>query len=114
MALEARGVAAVSLCAWQLPIRTDGVYGDARVTRIGTERAAEELRRGRVVVCAGFQGVGPNGDVNTLGRGGSDYTAVALADAFRAEVCRIYTDVDGVYTADPRVCPTARRLGRVS
>ncbi|MBE6908458.1 MAG: aspartate kinase [Ruminococcaceae bacterium] len=114
MALMSLGVDAVSLGAWQLPIRADGAYGDARVTEIGTERVARELDAGRVVVCAGFQGVGANGDVYTLGRGGSDYSAVALADAFRAEVCRIYTDVDGVYTADPRVCPTARRLSRVS
>ncbi len=114
MALASSGVPAVSLCAWQVPIRSDGAHGDARIAGIARERVEAELGRGRAVVCAGFQGVDDGGDVTTLGRGGSDYSAVALAAAFRAEDCLIYTDVDGVYSADPRVCPTARRLERVS
>lgn len=114
MTLEAKGMPAVSLNAWQLPIRTDDVHGDAKITEIGTERVRAELERHRVVVVTGFQGMDNAGDITTLGRGGSDYTAVALAAAFGAERCVIYTDVDGVYTADPRVCPSARRLERVS
>lgn len=112
--LESIGVPAVSLSAWQVPIRSDDVHGDARITDVGRERIERELAQHRVIVCAGFQGVDESGDVTTLGRGGSDYTAVALAAAFDAQRCLIYTDVDGVYTADPRVCPTARRLESVS
>lgn len=114
MTLCFAGVRAVSLAAWQLPICSDGPHGDARIDCIRTERVEAELRRGRVVVVAGFQGTNAAGDLTTLGRGGSDYTAVALAAAFHAAECRIYTDVDGVYTADPRLCPGARRLRRVS
>ena len=114
MALESLGVPAVSLSAWQLPIRSDGVHGDARIDRIEKERVKAELAKRRVVVVTGFQGLDGAGDVTTLGRGGSDYSAVALAAAFGAERCLIYTDVDGVYTADPRLCPTAKRLKRVS
>lgn len=114
MALESLGVSAVSLNAWQLPIRTDGAHGDARILRIERERVEAELEQRRVVVVTGFQGVDAAGDVVTLGRGGSDYSAVALAAAFDAAQCLIYTDVDGVYTADPRLCPTAKRLERVS
>ena len=112
-ALERLGVPAVSQNAFQLPIRSDGVHGDARITEIGRGRVQRELARRRAVVVTGFQGVDDRGDLTTLGRGGSDYTAVALAAAFSAEQCLIYTDVDGVYTADPRVCPTARKLDRV-
>ncbi|MBR3560825.1 MAG: aspartate kinase [Oscillospiraceae bacterium] len=114
MTLEAQGIPAVSLSAWQLPIRTDTVHGDASIRDVGVRRVRSELLRHRVVVVTGFQGVDELGDVTTLGRGGSDYTAVALAAAFGAKHCHIYTDVDGVYTADPRLCPTARRLERVS
>jgi len=114
MTLENQGIPAVSLNAWQLPIRTNAVHGDAKIAEIGTRRVRAELLRHRVVVVTGFQGVDDAGDVTTLGRGGSDYTAVALAAAFGAERCAIYTDVDGVYTADPRLCPAARRLERVS
>ncbi len=114
MTLEAQGIPAVSLNAWQLPIRSDTVHGDARIAEIGTGRVRSELEQHHVVVVTGFQGVDEAGDLTTLGRGGSDYTAVALAAAFGAERCVIYTDVDGVYTADPRLCPTARRLERVS
>ena len=114
MALEAQGVPAISLNAWQLPIRSDSVHGDACVTEVSRERVYVELRKRRVVVVTGFQGIDKENNLTTLGRGGSDYTAVALAAAFGAEQCLIYTDVDGVYTADPRLCPTARRLDRVS
>ena len=114
LALESLGVPAVSLSAWQLPIRTDGAHGDARILRIERARVAAELEQRRAVVVTGFQGVDAAQDVTTLGRGGSDYSAVALAAAFDAAQCLIYTDVDGVYTADPRICPTARRLKRVS
>lgn len=114
MTLESLGVPAVSFSAWQLPIRTDGVHGDARILRIEHERVEAELEQRHVVVVAGFQGVDAALDVTTLGRGGSDYSAVALAAAFDAAQCLIYTDVDGVYTADPRLCPTAKRLERVS
>ena len=114
LALEALAVPAVSLNAWQIPLRTDGVHADAKIETVGRERVTAELRRRRVAVVAGFQGVDAANDVNTLGRGGSDYTAVALAAEFGADECRIYTDVDGVYTADPRLCPTARRLPAVS
>ena len=114
MALKELGADAISLSAWQLPIRTDGAHGDAQITEIALARVAEELAQGRVVVVTGFQGIDASGDVTTLGRGGSDYSAVALAVALGAEKCVIYTDVDGVYTADPRLCPTARRLPCVS
>ena len=114
MALASLGVPAVSLCAWQAPIGGEGAHGDARIVSIGTERIRAELSRRRVVVVAGFLGVNAAGATVTLGRGGSDYSAVALAAALKAARCVIYTDVDGVYTADPRLCPTARRLSRVS
>ncbi|MBE7003830.1 MAG: aspartate kinase [Ruminococcaceae bacterium] len=114
IALESTGVPAVSLLGWQVPLRSDGTHGDARILKISHTRIERELSRGRVVVCAGFQGVDGENDVTTLGRGGSDYSAVALAAAFGAERCLIYTDVDGVYTADPRLCPTARPLPTVS
>ena len=112
-ALESLGVPAVSLCAWQLPIHTDGRHGDAQICAVGCERVRAELDRRRVVVAAGFQGLDAGRDITTLGRGGSDTTAVALAAAFGAALCRIYTDVDGVYTADPSLCPDARRLPEI-
>ena len=114
MCLHTQGVSAVSLAAWQLPIHSDSAHKDARITGIGRERVERELSQERVVVVAGFQGLDAQGDLTTLGRGGSDYTAVALAAAFHADRCLIYTDVDGVYTADPRLCPSARRLERIS
>lgn len=114
MALHRLGVPAVSLCAWQAGIVTEGAHGEASVARIEHERIERELDAGRVVLVAGFQGVDEAGDITTLGRGGSDLSAVALAAAFRADLCQIYTDVDGVYTTDPRVCSTARRLERIS
>ena len=114
MALQSMGVPAVSLSGWQLPLRTDGRHGDARIEGVGHERIDRELAAKRVVVVTGFQGVNDAWDVTTLGRGGSDYSAVALAAALGAARCLIYTDVDGVYTADTRICPTASRLARVS
>lgn len=113
-ALLSLGVPAVSLSAWQFPLHAAGAHGDASVTSVETGRVEAELRERRVVVAAGFQGVDERNDIATLGRGGSDTSAVALAAALGAERCLIYTDVDGVYTADPRVCPAARRLDAVS
>lgn len=113
MALESLGCAAVSLTGWQAGIRTDGVHGDAAVTDICCDRIRRELDKGRIVVVAGFQGLGPDGDVTTLGRGGSDTTAVALAAWLQADRCLIYTDVDGVYDRDPRVHPDAKRFDRI-
>lgn len=113
LALRAIGVDAVSLNAWQIPIHTDSTHGDAQIASICRERIEAETARRRIVVATGFQGVDASGDVTTLGRGGSDYSAVALAADLEAEKCVIYTDVDGVYTADPRLCPTARRIERV-
>lgn len=114
MALRSLGVEAVSLCAWQLPVHTDGVHTDARIERIDTRRLRRELDAGRVAVVAGFQGINDAGDITTLGRGGSDTSAAALAAALHADTLIIRTDVDGVYSADPRLCPTAVHRARVS
>lgn len=114
MALQTLGVEAVSLAGWQLPLLTSSEHGAAHILDASCTRAARELAAGRVVLAAGFQGVDEAGDVTTLGRGGSDTSAVALAAWLGAPLCQIYTDVDGVYTADPRLCPTARRLDRIS
>ena len=113
MALERMGVAAVSLTGPQAGIHTDGGYGDARITDIDTARLERELAAGRVAVVTGFQGLGPNGDLTTLGRGGSDTSAVALAAWLGADQCRIYTDVDGVYDRDPRRFPDARKFASI-
>ena len=110
MALDAEGLDAISLTGAQAGIRTDEVYGRARIAEIQTERMERELAAGRVVIVAGFQGISENFDTTTLGRGGSDTTAVALAAALKADACEIYTDVPGIFTADPRVCPEARPL----
>lgn len=110
MALHELGVDAVSLTGQQAGIRTDAVYGRARIAGIDTARIEREVAAGRVVIVAGFQGVSEDFDVTTLGRGGSDTTAVALAAALHADSCEIYTDVAGIYSADPRVCPQARPL----
>lgn len=107
MTLCGMGIPAVSLCGWQAGVFTDRSYGRARIRKIDTARILRELAEGRVVVVAGFQGVTEQGDVTTIGRGGSDTTAVALAAALKADVCRIYTDVDGVYSADPHIVPEA-------
>lgn len=107
--LEEMGLPAVSLHGWQAGIRTEDVHGDARILQIDRDRIERELSEGKIVLVAGFQGVDSQGDITTLGRGGSDTTAVALAAAFRALRCEIYTDVDGVYTADPRLVPRAQK-----
>ncbi|UCH52319.1 MAG: aspartate kinase, partial [Pseudomonadota bacterium] len=114
MALEKIGVAARSYTGQQVHIRTDNAFGKARITDIGGQRIRNDLDKGRVVVVAGFQGVDEEGNITTLGRGGSDTTGVALAAALKADECQIYTDVDGVYTTDPRVVPHARRLDRIT
>ncbi|MGA1223026.1 MAG: aspartate kinase [Phycisphaerales bacterium] len=118
MALQRLGVAAVSLTGGQVGITTDGAHGRARVTRVARERLDAELSRGRVPVVCGFQGIAPDGEITTLGRGGSDTTAVALAAALevgkQGGCCEIFTDVDGVYTADPRRVPAASKLARIS
>ncbi len=108
------GCPAVSLTGWQAGVRTNGVPRKARITAIDTDRIRRELAGGRVVVVAGFQGLSPTGEITTLGRGGSDTTAVALAAALGARRCEIASDVDGVYTADPRVVPDAVRLSAIS
>jgi len=112
--LEALGHPAVSFLGFQLRIATDSNHGRARIKSIESDRASAELENGRIVVVAGFQGIDSAGDITTLGRGASDLTAVALAAALKADACEIYTDVDGVYTADPNICPRARKLKRIS
>ncbi|QSA97146.1 aspartate kinase [Methylococcus sp. EFPC2] len=114
MALEQKGCPAISYTGWQVGIVSDDAHTKARIEKIDTDRIQADLDAGRVVVVAGFQGVTAEGDITTLGRGGSDTTAVALAAALKAEECLIYTDVDGVYTTDPRVEPRARRLDRIT
>ena len=114
MALEKRGCHARSYTGSQVHIRTDSAYNKARIRDIEDKRIHADLAEGRVVVVAGFQGVDKEGNITTLGRGGSDTTAVALAAALKADECQIYTDVDGVYTTDPRVVPEARRLERIT
>lgn len=114
IALEKRGCPAHSYTGAQVHIRTDSAYNKARIVDIDAKRLSRELDDGHVVVVAGFQGVDDSGNITTLGRGGSDTTAVALAAALRADECQIYTDVDGVYTTDPRVVSAARRLDRIT
>jgi len=110
IALKEQGVDAVSYAGWQVPIKTDSAYTKARISSIDDERIMRDLNAGRVVVVTGFQGVDADGNITTLGRGGSDTSAVAVAAALKADECLIYTDVDGVYTTDPRVVEEARRL----
>ncbi len=114
MALEKRGCAARSYTGGQVRILTDSAFNKARIVDIDAQRLRSDLACGRVLVVAGFQGVDEAGNITTLGRGGSDTTAVALAAALKADECQIYTDVDGVYTTDPRVVPEARRLDRIT
>ena len=114
MAMSSLGVPAVSLNAAQVVMHTSSTYGSAKLKRIDTERIRHELESRRIVIVTGFQGINKYDDFTTLGRGGSDTTAVALAAALHADVCEIYTDVEGVYTADPRVVPNARKLTEVS
>ena len=114
IALQNIGVDARSWLGWQIPVRTDEVHGAARIESIDNERMRARLASGQVAVVAGFQGIAPDGRIATLGRGGSDTSAVALAAALSADRCDIYTDVDGVYTTDPRIAPKARKLDAIS
>ncbi|MDR3289626.1 MAG: aspartate kinase [Peptococcaceae bacterium] len=114
IALEALGRPAVSFTGAQAGILTDNAHGKARIFEINAQRIQEELQQGKIVIVAGFQGMSQEGHITTLGRGGSDTTAVALAAALKADVCEIYTDVDGVYTTDPRIVPEARKLEVIS
>src|ERR1700722_18220617 len=114
LALQALGIEPRSWFGWQIPIRTDGVHGRARIEIIETAEIERRLGEGQVAVVAGFQGMGPRGRITTLGRGGSDTSAVAMAAALHAERCDIFTDVDGVYTADPRIVAQARKLSRIT
>jgi aspartate kinase len=114
LALQELGVNARSWLGWQIPIRTDGMHGRARITEIAADQLGARLKHGQVAVVAGFQGLGPDSRVTTLGRGGSDTSAVALAAALEAERCDIFTDVDGVYTSDPRIVAKARKLDRIT
>ena len=114
MAMAALGVPAVSLNAFQVAMHTTSAYGNARLKRIDTERIRHEIDQRKIVIVTGFQGVNKYDDYTTLGRGGSDTTAVALAAALHADACEIYTDVEGVYTADPRVVKNARKLKEIT
>ena len=114
MAIEKLGFPVVSLCGWQVGMTTDSNHSAARIKRVDCDRVREELDKKRIVLVAGFQGVNRQGDVTTLGRGGSDTTAVALAVSLEAATSEIYTDVDGVYTCDPRLVPDARKLDEIT
>ena len=114
MAIEHMGYQVVSLTGWQAGMRTDSVYGAARIKRVKTERIQKELDKNKIVLVAGFQGINKYDDITTLGRGGSDTSAVALAASLHADLCQIYTDVDGVYTADPRHVTGARKLEEIT
>ena len=114
IALQAEGIQAVSYAGWQVPIKTDSAFTKARIQSIDDQRVRADLAAGKVVVITGFQGVDDNNNITTLGRGGSDTSAVAVAAALKADECLIYTDVDGVYTTDPRIVPEARRLSSIS
>ncbi|MGV7207156.1 aspartate kinase [Oxalobacteraceae bacterium A2-2] len=114
MALQAIGKDAVSYAGWQVPIKTDSAYTKARIQSIDDEKVRRDLAAGKIVVITGFQGVDDNGNISTLGRGGSDTSAVAIAAALKAQECLIFTDVDGVYTTDPRVVSEARRLKAIT
>lgn len=114
IALQELGVEARSWAGWQIPMITDDAHGKARILRIETDELERRIGRGQVAVIAGFQGIGPDNRITTLGRGGSDTTAVALAAALNAERCDIYTDVEGIYTTDPRIVPTAKKLNKIT
>lgn len=114
MALQNKGYDAVSYTGWQAGIETENIHGNARITNIDTAKLKERLNEGKIAVVAGFQGVTAEGEITTLGRGGSDTTAVALAAALKADKCDIYTDVPGVFTTDPRYVKTARKLAGIS
>ena len=114
IALHAMGVEARSWAGWQIPLQTDDAHGRARILAVEGEALLADMRDGRVPVVAGFQGIGPQSRITTLGRGGSDTSAVALAAALQADRCDIYTDVDGIYTTDPRIVPRARKLDKIA
>lgn len=114
MALQELGVPARSWLGWQIALHTDDVHGKARITDIDSEELIRRMEKGEVAVVAGFQGIAPDGRISTLGRGGSDTSAVALAAAIKADRCDIHTDVDGVYTTDPRIVPKARKLDKIT
>ena len=114
LALQELGLRARSFMGWQVPIRTDMSHGKARIDAVPTSALLEGMQAGQIAVVAGFQGIGPEGRVTTLGRGGSDTSAVALAAALKADRCDIFTDVDGVYTTDPRIVAKARKLDRIT
>ena len=114
MAIEKLGYPVVSLCGWQVGMNTSSTHSFARIKKVTCERVKEELDKKRIVLVAGFQGIDKYGDVTTLGRGGSDTTAVAMAVALQADLCQIFTDVDGVYTCDPRIVPEAKKLPEIT
>ncbi len=114
IALTEMGYKARSFCGFQIPVKTDSAYVKARIKEIGHEAIMATLKEGGIAVVAGFQGIDDTGSITTLGRGGSDTSAVAVAAALKADVCEIYTDVDGVYTTDPNICPDARKLDKIS
>lgn len=114
MAIEKLGYPVISLLGWQAGFNTNSAYGSARIKRINTERIRAELDKRKIVIVAGFQGINRHGDITTLGRGGSDTSAVGIAAALGADLCQIFTDVDGVYTADPRKVPTAFKLDEIT
>ena len=114
MTLRAMGADAKSYLAFQIKLATDSAFGKARITGIESDKILTDLKEGRIVVVAGFQGVDESDNITTLGRGGSDTTAVAIAAALKADLCEIYTDVEGVYTTDPNICPQARKLSKIS
>lgn len=114
MALQSLGQDARSWQGWQVAVKTDGEHGKARIQQINGQDLVERMKKGQIPVVAGFQGVGPDGRITTLGRGGSDTSAVALAAALEADRCDIYTDVDGIYTTDPRIVPNARKLDKIA
>ncbi len=112
--LTALGFPCTSFLAHQLKLATDSNHGRAKIKSVEANRLSSALKEGKIAVVAGYQGIDESGDITTLGRGASDLTAVALAAALKADLCEIYTDVDGVYTADPNIVPTARKLDRIS
>lgn len=114
MAIQKMGYPVISLTGWQAGVETDINYSEARIRKVTAERIRSELDRNRIVIVAGFQGINKQDDITTLGRGGSDTTAVAIAASLDADLCQIYTDVDGVYTADPRLVPDARKLSAIT
>ena len=114
MAIQAMGYHVVSLTGWQAGVQSNTAYGSARIKKVMTERILSELDKRTIVIVTGFQGINKYGDITTLGRGGSDTSAVALAACLNADLCQIYTDVDGVYTADPRLVPEARKLDEIT